>query len=170
MVGVGIAYGLYRDFKDDEGIRPISFSVYALFIGVAMAITAFPVLCRILTSLKLLNTTVGVIVLTSGIANDVVGWALLALCVTLVNSGAGITALYILLVAVGYSLFLAYAVRSAFLWVLRKTRSLENGPTQGVVALTILMVLASAFFTSIIGIHSIFGAFMIGLLNPPALE
>ncbi|KAF6809580.1 k+ homeostasis protein kha1 [Colletotrichum musicola] len=165
-LGVAVAYGLYNEFHNEPGVAPISFGVFALFIGVAMAITAFPVLCRILTSLKLLNTTVGVIVLTSGIANDVVGWVLLALCVTLVNSGAGVTAVWILLVSVGYALFLGFAVRPAFVWVLRRTRSLENGPTQGVVALTILMVLASAFFTSIIGVHSIFGAFMIGLMCP----
>ncbi|KAL3291279.1 potassium:hydrogen antiporter [Colletotrichum asianum] len=165
-LGVAVAWGLYNEFHNEPGIAPISFGVFALFIGVAMAITAFPVLCRILTSLKLLNTTVGVIVLTSGIANDVVGWVLLALCVTLVNSGAGVTAVYILLVSIGFALFLGFAVRPAFMWVLRKTKSLENGPTQGVVALTLLLVLASAFFTSIIGVHSIFGAFMVGLMCP----
>ena len=164
--GVALAYGLFNEFASEPGTAPISFGVFALFIGVAIAITAFPVLCRILISLKLLNTTVGVIVLTSGIANDVVGWILLALCVTLVNAGAGITALYVLLVAVGYSLFLAYVARPAFMMVLRRTRSLENGPTEGVVALTIMMVLASSFFTSVIGVHSIFGAFMIGLICP----
>jgi len=52
------------------------------------------------------------------------------------------------------------------MWVLRKTGSLSNGPTQTVVALTILLVLASSFFTAIIGIHAIFGAFMIGLICP----
>ncbi|KAF7542398.1 hypothetical protein G7Z17_g11610 [Cylindrodendrum hubeiense] len=164
--GVALAYGLYHEFGDDPELAPISFPVFALFIGIAIAITAFPVLCRILTALKLLNTNVGVIVLTSGIINDVVGWILLALCVTLVNSGAGVTAVWILLVAVGYALFLSYAVRPCFMWVLRKTHSLENGPTEGVVALTILMVFASAFFTSVIGVHSIFGAFMVGLMCP----
>jgi Kef-type K+ transport system membrane component KefB len=165
-LGVAVAWGLFNQFGDEPGLAPISFPVYALFIGVAMAITAFPVLCRILTSLKLLNTNVGVVVLSSGIANDVVGWVLLALCVTLVNSGAGVTAVYVLLCSVGWALFLAYVVRPAFMWVLRRTRSLENGPTEGVVALTVLMVLASAFFTSIIGVHSIFGAFMVGLMCP----
>lgn len=104
--------------------------------------------------------------LSAGVGNDVVGWILLALCVTLVNSGAGLTALWILLVSVGYCLFLAFAVRPAFMWVLRRTGSLSNGPTQAVVALTILLVLASSFFTAIIGIHAIFGAFMIGLICP----
>ncbi|KAK5950772.1 hypothetical protein OHC33_008155 [Knufia fluminis] len=165
-LGVGVAYGLYHQFREESGLEPISFGIYALFIGVALSITAFPVLCRILTSLKLLSTPVGVIVLSAGVGNDVVGWILLALCVALVNSGAGLTALYILLVAVGYCLFLAYAIRPVFIWILRKTKSIENGPTQGVVALTILLVLASSFFTNIIGIHAIFGAFMVGLICP----
>ncbi|KIW81340.1 hypothetical protein Z517_04365 [Fonsecaea pedrosoi CBS 271.37] len=165
-LGCGIAWGLYRDFRSDAGLAPISFGVYMLFIGVAMAITAFPVLCRILTTLKLLSTPVGVIVLSAGVGNDVVGWILLALCVALVNSGAGLTALWILLVAVGYTLFLVFAVRPIVMWFLRRTGSLANGPTQTVVALTILLVLASAFFTGIIGIHPIFGAFIIGLMLP----
>ena len=116
--------------------------------------------------MELLTTPVGVIVLSAGVGNDVVGWILLALCVTLVNSGAGLTALWILMVSVGYCLFLAFAVRPAFMWVLRRSGSLSNGPTQTVVALTILLVLASSFFTATIGIHAIFGAFMIGLICP----
>lgn len=108
----------------------------------------------------------GVIVLSAGVGNDVVGWILLALCVTLVNSGAGLTALWILMVAVGYCLAIAFLVRPAFLWVLRRSGSLANGPTQTVVALTVLLVLASSFFTAIIGIHPIFGAFIIGLICP----
>jgi Kef-type K+ transport system membrane component KefB len=164
---VAVAYGLYNQFASESGTAPVSFGVFTLFIGVAMAITAFPVLYRIFTSLKLLNTPVGVIVLRLSIANDVVGWVPLALCVTLVNACAGITALRILLVAIGYSLFLAFAVRPAFMVVLRRTYSLENGPTEGVVALTICMVFASAFITGVIGAYSVFGAFMIGLIRPP---
>ena len=123
-------------------------------------------LCRILTELKLLQTPVGVIVLSAGVGNDVVGWILLALCVALVNSGTGLTALYVLLVAIGYCLLLAYAIRPAFMWVLRRSGSLQNGPSQSIVALTILLVLLSSFFTAAIGIHAIFGAFMIGLICP----
>ncbi|KAK3366421.1 Cation/H+ exchanger, partial [Podospora didyma] len=54
-LGVAVAYGLYNEFAGEPGTAPISFGLLALFIGVAMAITAFPVLCRILTLLKLLN-------------------------------------------------------------------------------------------------------------------
>jgi Kef-type K+ transport system membrane component KefB len=165
-LGWAVAYGLYNQFGDEKGLKPIGYGTYGLFIAIALAITAFPVLCRILTSLKLLQTPVGVIVLSAGVGNDVVGWILLALCVALVNAGAGITAFYILLVAVGYVLFVIYLMRPAFMWILRKSGSLQNGPTQSVVALTVLLALASAFFTGIIGIHPIFGGFIIGLMCP----
>ncbi|KAI5817503.1 Sodium/hydrogen exchanger family-domain-containing protein [Pyronema omphalodes] len=165
-LGAAIAYGLYHEFRGDPGVEDISFGVYMLFIGVAMAITAFPVLARILTELKLLQTNVGTIVLSAGVANDVVGWILLALTVALVNAGTGLTALYVLLVCIAYVLFLIYAVRPAFLWILRRDGSLENGPSQSMVGLTLLMVLASAFFTNIIGVHAIFGGFLIGLICP----
>lgn len=119
-----------------------------------------------MTELKLLDTPVGVIVLSAGVGNDVVGWILLALCVALVNSGSGITALWVLLTAFGYTLLLIYAIRPGFLWLLRRSGSLQNGPTQTIMALTILLALASAFFTGVIGIHPIFGAFMVGLICP----
>ncbi|KAJ5305875.1 hypothetical protein PENANT_c015G05478 [Penicillium antarcticum] len=165
-LGSAISYGLYQEFHDDGSTRPIEFGTYLLFIGIAMAITAFPVLCRILTELKLLSTRVGVIVLSAGVGNDVVGWILLALCVALVNAGSGITALYVLLVCLGYMLFLTFAFRPVFLRFLERSGSLQKGPSQSVVALTLLIALASAFFTQIIGVHAIFGGFVIGLICP----
>ncbi|ORY19814.1 K(+)/H(+) antiporter 1 [Clohesyomyces aquaticus] len=165
-LGCAIAAGLYNEFRHEPGTVPIDFGVYMLFIGVAMAITAFPVLCRILTELKLLMTPVGIIVLSAGVGNDVVGWILLALCVALVNAGTGLTALWVLLTCVGYVLFLVYAVRPVFIHVLRRSRALQDGPSQGIIALTLLIALASAFFTGIIGVHPIFGAFMAGLICP----
>ncbi|KAI1871286.1 uncharacterized protein JN550_004731 [Neoarthrinium moseri] len=162
-LGVGIAYGIYHQFPSEN---PLNFGVFALFVGTALAITAFPVLCRILAELRLLSSSVGVTVLAAGVGNDVVGWVLLALCVALVNNASGLTALWVLLVAVGWVLFLVFAVRPVFHWVLRRTGSIQNGPTQGVVALTLLLVLTSAWFTSIIGVHAIFGGFLVGLICP----
>ena len=164
--GAAIAWGLYNEFRMESGLVPISFGTYLLFIAVAMAITAFPVLCRILTELKLLNTPVGIIVLSAGVANDVVGWILLALCVALVNAASGLTALYVLLIAIGWILFLYFAVRPVFVWTLKRSGSLENGPSQSIVALTLILVLTSAFFTQVIGIHAVFGAFLVGLITP----
>ncbi|CAK4030590.1 K(+) H(+) antiporter 1 [Lecanosticta acicola] len=165
-LGCAIAWGLYHEFRTEEGIVHIDFGTYMLFIGIAMAITAFPVLCRILTELKLLQTPVGVITLSAGVTNDVVGWILLALCVALVNAGSGLTALWVLLTCIGYALFLFLAVRPAFLWILRRNNSLTDGPSQSIITLTLLIALTSAFFTGVVGVHPIFGAFMAGLMCP----
>ncbi|EPS44644.1 hypothetical protein H072_1381 [Dactylellina haptotyla CBS 200.50] len=167
-LGAAIGYGLYNEFGQDAGVnKGVNFGVFLLFVGVAFSITAFPVLCRILTELKLLRTNVGVIVLAAGVGNDVVGWILLALTVALVNAGSGITALYVLLVAVGYVLFCFYVVKPVFHWYLRRTGNMgSSGPTQSALTITLLMCLCSAWFTDVIGIHAIFGAFVVGLICP----
>ncbi|KAG5917198.1 hypothetical protein E4U61_002964 [Claviceps capensis] len=165
-IGCALAYGVYNAFHNEPGLKPIAFSIYMLFIGIAVAITAFPVLCRILTELKLLDTSVGVVTLSAGVANDVVGWILLALCVALVNAGNGLNALWILLASFGFVLALLFAVQPALGWILRRNGSIENGPSQSVISFILLIALAAAFFTGIIGIHPIFGAFMAGLIIP----
>ena len=119
-----------------------------------------------MSELKLLSTDVGVIVLSAGVGNDVCGWILLALTIALVNSGTGITALWVLMACLAWTLFLVYLVRPAFIWLLQRSGSIRNGPTQAIVALTLLLALTSAFFTGIIGVHPIFGAFLVGLICP----
>ncbi|KAI0103020.1 K+/H+ antiporter 1 [Nemania sp. FL0031] len=164
-LGYAIAWGIYNQFKE-EITNNVNFGIFGLFVGTALGITAFPVLCRILSELNLLSNPVGVTVLAAGVGNDVVGWILLALSVALVNNANGLTALYVLLVTIGWLLFLVFAVRPVFHWALRKTGSIQNGPTQGMIAVTLLLVLTSAWFTSIIGVHAIFGAFLVGLICP----
>ncbi|KAJ2897208.1 putative K(+) antiporter 1 [Zalerion maritima] len=166
-LGCGISRGLYDSFRDEDGqVARISFGVYALFIGTALSITAFPVLCRILSELNLFSTTVGMTVLAAGVGNDVTGWILLALIIGLVNSGSGLTALWVLLCCVGWILLLVFAVKPALLLALRRTDTFRTGPGQGVVWLTLLLVLVSSWFTAIIGVHAIFGAFLVGLICP----
>lgn len=139
-LGAAVSHGIYNEFRNEPGTEHVAYGTFMLFVGVAMAITAFPVLCRILTELKLLSTPVGIITLASGVGDDVVGWVLLALCVALVNAGSGVTAVYIILLAVAWALFLVFAIRPCFMWVLRRTHSFQDGPTQGVMVLTILLV------------------------------
>ncbi|KAG5333233.1 hypothetical protein C0989_006015, partial [Termitomyces sp. Mn162] len=164
-LGLGAALGvaIYKEFINPD----VNFGYFLLFTAVAVGITAFPVLCRILTELKLLETTVGSVTLAAGVGNDVVGWILLALTVALVNAASGLTALYVLLASAGYIIFLCYPIRWAYGWLARWTGSLERGaPTTGMMTLTLVLVLASAFFTDIIGIHAIFGGFVTGLVIP----
>ncbi|KAL0577012.1 K(+)/H(+) antiporter [Marasmius crinis-equi] len=119
----------------------VNFTHFILFTGVAYTTTAFPILCRILTKLKLLDTTVGVVVLSAGVAKGIIGWTLLALSVALVN----------------------HALR----WLGKKTGSIEAGHlTMVYMAPIIIFVFTSAFVADIIGVHVIFGAFIVGLAVP----
>ncbi|CAE7216799.1 unnamed protein product [Rhizoctonia solani] len=163
-LGVAVAVPVYHEFIDTDRV---SFGHFLLFVGVAISITAFPVLCRILTELKLLDTHVGVTTLSAGVGNDVVGWILLALTVALVNAGKGLTAVWILLTCAGWILFLIFPVKWGYRWLARSTGSLGSGvPTPFMMTVTMLLVFASAFFTDVIGVHFIFGAFLAGLVIP----
>ena len=146
--GSAISVPIYNEYVDKT---TTSFGHFVLFVGVAMSITAFPVLCRILTSLKLLDDKVGIIVLAAGVGNDVVGWVLLALTLALVNADAGVTAVYVLLCAVGWAVILLFPIRWGFVWLARRSGSLDHGPTPGMMTLTLLIVFASSFVTGIIG-------------------
>lgn len=146
-LGVAIAKGIFDRWRHEGNLEDVGFGTFALFIGTALAITAFPVLCRILSELQLLHTPVGVTVLAAGIGNDVVGWVLLALSVALVNNANGLTALYVFLTALAWVLFLVFAVRPVFLRILKANDAIRNGPSQGMTTLTLIMVLISSWFT-----------------------
>ncbi|KAI0786158.1 Sodium/hydrogen exchanger family-domain-containing protein [Abortiporus biennis] len=161
-LGAALSVPLYNKFIDES----VKFTHFMLFTGVAYSITAFPVLCRILTELKLLDTTVGIVVLSAGVGNDIVGWTLLALSVALVNAGSGLMALWILLTCVGWTLLLLFPVKIILSWLARRTGSIENGPTIFFMTVTILVLFGSAFMTDVIGVHAIFGAFLAGIIVP----
>ncbi|EJC98912.1 uncharacterized protein FOMMEDRAFT_94794 [Fomitiporia mediterranea MF3/22] len=162
-LGAALALPIYQQYINED---EVSYTHFMLFAGVAFSITAFPVLCRILTELKLMDTTVGIVVLSAGIGNGIIGWTLLALCVALVNAASGLSALWILLTAVAWTLFLLIPVKRVFKWFAQRTGSIENGPTMSFMTATILMTFASAFFTDIIGVNAIFGGFLAGLVVP----
>ncbi|KAF8001960.1 hypothetical protein HF325_002925 [Metschnikowia pulcherrima] len=166
-LGCGIARGLYNEYHNDNSTT-ISFTTYMVFIAVALCITAFPVLARILVELNLIGDRVGTIVLSAGIINDLVGWMLLALVVTLANADNGIHTLYILLLTAAWFVFLMYPVKIALHYYLKKfTNELATGqPSQMLMVIIIAMVFISSFYTDIIGVHPIFGAFMVGVLIP----
>ncbi|KAI7826262.1 Sodium/hydrogen exchanger family-domain-containing protein [Kickxella alabastrina] len=154
-LGVATSYALYHVLLNNEG----RFHIFMLFLGVAMAITAFPVLARILTELNLLKTIVGHrrrrLMVHAG------------LVIALTNNSTGLTALWVLLVGAGWTLFIVFAVRPAYLWYLRRVGCLRGRePSQFVLFLTFVLVLVSAFFTDAIGIHAIFGAFIVGAIVP----
>lgn len=98
-LGCGISKGMYDEYRSqDTDLLPIKYTTFMVFIAVAMCITAFPVLARILTELNLIGDRVGTIVLAAGIMNDLTGWLLLALSVTLANASRPVNVVYILLI------------------------------------------------------------------------
>ncbi|CDK28327.1 unnamed protein product [Kuraishia capsulata CBS 1993] len=167
-LGCLISIGLWKDYR--ETVEPhIKFTTFLVFVAVAMCITAFPVLARILTQLKLVKDRVGVIVLAAGVTNDLLGWVLLALCVTLANSSKPETTGYIVLVALGWMLFVIFPVRWTLRWFLfNVVKDIDNhsGPSQLSTLVILCTALLSAFFTDIIGVHAIFGAFVVGTIVP----
>ncbi|CCE86781.1 Piso0_005293 [Millerozyma farinosa CBS 7064] len=171
-LGCGIARGIYNDYVlegvDSESNKPVKFTTYMVFIAVAMCITAFPVLARILTELNLIGDRVGTIVLAAGIMNDLTGWILLALVVSLANATKSVNTVYILLLAVGWFIFLYFPVKRVMYFLLRRfTNDLSTGePSQISILFILLLVFTSSWFTDIIGVHPIFGAFMAGVIVP----
>ncbi|KAJ1728147.1 K(+)/H(+) antiporter, partial [Coemansia biformis] len=162
-LSIATSYALYTILMDSKG----KFSTFFLLIGVAMSITAFPVLGRILSEQNLLNTTAGSISMSAAAIDDVVSWCLLALIIALSNNSSGLSALWVFLVGAGFALSVIFIVRPVYAWYLRRNGVLNGRePKQSVLFVTFTLVLMASYFTDIIGIHSIFGAFIIGVIVP----
>ncbi|KAI8604733.1 Cation/H+ exchanger, partial [Dissophora ornata] len=175
LLSCGASVVLYRDFEksltttaaDGSTVSKEAppFGQFLLTCGVAMSLTAFPVLARILAEKQLLSTTVGFITVCAAAAGDILGWVMLALLVSLINATTPIMPLYVVLMGIAWCVILVYAVRPLLLSLVRLTHS-EEEPSQKMIAATLVIVLTSAFVTNIIGIHAIFGGFLVGLLIP----
>ncbi|PVU88955.1 hypothetical protein BB559_004299 [Furculomyces boomerangus] len=162
ILGLAVSYILYKTFQNSG-----TFQVFMLFCGVSMSITAFPVLARVLSELRMIKTTVGSITITAASVDDVFAWCLLALVVALSKNGSGLSALWIFLTGVAYVLFVFFAIRLVYLKYLNHKGFLAGrDPSPQIVFITFLMVFLSAWFTDVLGIHAIFGAYIIGVIVP----
>jgi len=160
--GTAVSYGLYKL----QNTPNVSFPNFLVFVGVAVSITAFPVLARILAELKLLKTDVGAITMSAGLLNDCTAWILLALVVALINASSGLVALYTFLMAIAWTLILVFVVGPLFKKLCVSNGSLESGPTPLTMSILLILVLLSAFVTDTIGIHPVFGGFLVGIIVP----
>ncbi|SJM83917.1 probable K(+)/H(+) antiporter 1 [Zygosaccharomyces bailii] len=160
---------LYHSYgKESADAGHTKFTVFMVFIATSISVTAFPVLCRILNELRLIKDRAGIIVLGAGIINDILGWVLLALSVILSSASSDpVNTVYILLCTLGWFLLYTYPLKYLLSWVLRKTHELERPKPSPLGTMCILFVMfISAYFTDIIGVHPIFGAFIAGLIVP----
>jgi Kef-type K+ transport system membrane component KefB len=160
LLGAGLALLLYPRLSTND----VSFTAFSLFLGASMSVTAFPVLARILTDRRIHKTRMGTLTLACAAIDDVSAWCLLAFVVSVTQSRAG-GAVRTVLMALGYIAAMVFLVRPL---VIRMSRGLDSKGrlTQGILALILLAILLSSLTTESIGIHAIFGAFVLGAIIP----
>jgi Kef-type K+ transport system membrane component KefB len=159
LSGAALALVLYPRLSHGD----VPFTSFALFLGVAMSITAFPVLARILTDRRMQRTPLGVVALGCAATDDVTAWCMLAFIVAVNRAevGAAVPVLVLTVAFIAFVLLVVQPVAKHFLAQLDEVRL-----TSGVIALVFTALLLSAICTELIGIHAIFGAFLLGVVIP----
>jgi Kef-type K+ transport system membrane component KefB len=160
LLGSTLALALYPRLSSSD----VPFTVFALFCGVSMSVTAFPVLARILTDRGIQKTRLGTIALTCAAVDDVSAWCLLALVVSIAKTEAG-AALWTLALSLIYVAVMLLVVRP-LLGRLVRWQEKRGSLTRTTLAAVFVLLLASAGFTEAIGIHGVFGAFALGAIIP----
>ena len=160
VLGMAVALPLYPLLAPDT-----RFAAFAVFMGVAMSITAFPVLARILAERRMLQRPVGALALTCAAVDDVTAWFLIALASAVAVAGGGGEVIQTIVLAGVFSVVMFFAVRPAIAWTARRVES-EGRVPGGWVAAIFAGILMSSYVTETIGIAVIFGAFVMGLVLP----
>lgn len=163
FLGAALALYLYPRLSDDS----VTFTGFALFIGAAMSVTAFPVLARILQERNLTKTRLGAIAIACAAVDDVTAWCILAAVVLIVRSAEAVVSIPVMII--GSVLFVV-----VMLTVVRKALSrLETTYTkwggilsQDRIAAVVFLVLVSGWITERLGVHAVFGAFLAGAVMP----
>jgi len=161
FLGVLLAYFLYENFAPDT----ISFTAFALFIGIAMSITAFPVLARIIQERDLTKDHLGTLAITCAAVDDVTAWSLLAVVIAIVKAGDITGALLTIFFSIVYIIFMLFLIKPLLNKIAQThfTRETVNKP---ILAILFGILLISSYLTEVIGIHALFGAFMAGVIIP----
>lgn len=141
----------------------VALTPFLLFMGVAMSITAFPVLARILVELRMMHSKPGAITISCAAVDDVTAWCVLALVVSIVRSSGLGGAAQTLALALLYIVVMVAVVRP---YLARLHDWVGTPLTQESFAVILLLVLASSWVTELIGIHALFGAFLFGAIIP----
>lgn len=164
LLGVLLALGLYQQYCPPG----IAFSSFALFMGIAMSITAFPVLARIIQEKQLSGTSLGSMAIACAAIDDVTAWCLLAAVLGLVKAGSMKSAVVVLIMAIIYVLFMVKVIRPLAQRVLRHA-TVDGKTTSSQLAFIFAIGLGSALVSEVIGIHALFGAFLAGAIMPHQL-
>src|SRR5579885_2599955 len=157
-----LALYLYPRLSDDS----VKFTSFALFMGAAMSITAFPVLARILSERNALGSRLGTVAIACAAVDDVTGWCILAYIVALIRAAESPSPLWVTLGGIVlFGVIMIYGVKrllQRFETVYRQ----RGGLSESMMAFMLLLVLVSALCTEALGIHLLFGAFLMGAIMP----
>jgi Kef-type K+ transport system membrane component KefB len=164
-LGMVLAYYIFTSFAP-QGVTFLSF---ALFIGISMSITAFPVLARILQERGMMKTRIGTLAITCAAIDDISAWCLLASLIAIVKAGSFVSSIYTILLSIIYVFFMLTIVKP-FLKRFGDIFTSKEGISKPVVAVFLITLLGSSYLTEIIGIHALFGAFVAGLIMPPNIK
>jgi K+:H+ antiporter len=159
LLGALLALNLYPQLSS----REVPFSSFALFMGVAMSITAFPVLARILTDRGMMQTELGILAVSCAATDDVTAWCLLAFVVAVARSRPD-QGFMVAAATVAYIGAMLLVIRPLLRRVIARWES-DHLP-RSAVAFVFVVLLLSALATEAIGIHAIFGAFLLGAVIP----
>jgi Kef-type K+ transport system membrane component KefB len=162
LLGVCLAYFIFSQLAQPGS----TFTAFALFMGISMSITAFPVLARILQERGISRTFLGSTAITCAAVDDVTAWSILAFVVAIAKAtslGGSVLNLLSVLVFVAIMIF---GVRRVLPRWLGSQRLVEEEPSRGTLATVLCVVVAAALSTEVIGIHALFGAFLAGAIMP----
>lgn len=160
LLGTVLALTIYRETAP----AGVPFEIFALFLGAAMSVTAFPVLARILRDRGLQQTTLGALALSCAAIDDVTAWCVLALVVGIATA-APMQGLVTLLWTAQFVLCAYVLLRPLIKWIAaREERRTEV--SQSGIAAGLGIMLVAAMTTELIGVHALFGAFFAGAMIP----
>lgn len=159
LLGACLALFLHPRLSNEA----VPVSTFALFIGTAMSITAFPVLARILTERNMLRSKVGSIAISCAAVNDITAWCLLAFIIARVRAGAG-TPMWLTLGGLVIYVAFMFLVMRPFL--ARSPAFKRRKLSTDTLAFVLLFTFLSAWATEWLGIHALFGAFLVGAIIP----
>ena len=165
FLGMVTAYFLYNKYAYES----TPFLSFALFVSIALSITAFPVLARIIQEKGLTKAHLGTISLASAANGDITAWCLLAVVVAIAQAGSMLSAIY----NIGFSfiyLLLMFTVIRPFLRMIGHIYHNKEVVDKGLVAFMFLLLIVSSYLTEILGLHALFGAFVAGVVMPDNIK
>ncbi len=163
MLGALISLYLYPHLSNNS----VSFTAFALFMGASMSITAFPVLARILSERNLIKTKIGAVTIACAAVDDVTAWSILAIVVAVVRSGSNMHPFWFTISgAIIFILIMIFVLRPLIKKIETYFHYRGDILTNNMLAVVLLLMMASAWVTEWLGIHALFGAFFMGAMMP----